>query len=165
MDASFEEAFELIIGHEGQYSNRSPEADPGGETNWGISKRAYPLLDIKNLTKEGAKQLYFKDYWQMLPNTSPQIKYQLFDFAVNSGVRQAIKALQEAIYTEPDGHFGKNSYMALGIMDEHKILLRLLGLRLLFMTRLRNWSHNSKGWACRIGENLLIAAQDFRKLS
>jgi len=37
--------------------------DPGGETNMGISKRQYPNEDIKNLTVERAKQLYYKDYW------------------------------------------------------------------------------------------------------
>ena len=37
--------------------------DPGGETNYGISKRAYPDVDIKNLTEDGAKDIYKRDYW------------------------------------------------------------------------------------------------------
>ncbi|WP_460988842.1 glycosyl hydrolase 108 family protein, partial [Staphylococcus aureus] len=40
---TFDECFEKLIGHEGCYSN-NPK-DPGGETKWGVSKRAYPALD------------------------------------------------------------------------------------------------------------------------
>lgn len=39
-------------------------ADPGGETNFGITKRSYPNLDIKNLTKEEAIEIYRRDYWK-----------------------------------------------------------------------------------------------------
>src|SRR5207248_918577 len=35
----------------------------GGETNFGISKRKYPTLDIKNLTDLGAVAIYRRDYW------------------------------------------------------------------------------------------------------
>lgn len=46
---------------EGGYSN-NPD-DPGGETKYGISKRAHPELDIKNLTLEEAIDIYRSDYW------------------------------------------------------------------------------------------------------
>jgi len=38
--------------------------DPGGMTKFGISKAAYPNLDIKALTRDGAVAIYFRDYWQ-----------------------------------------------------------------------------------------------------
>ena len=57
----FDQCFEKVIGFEGGYT-LDPK-DPGGETNWGISKRAYPSIDIKNLTREGAKEIYKRDYW------------------------------------------------------------------------------------------------------
>lgn len=34
--SAFDQAFEIVIGHEGGYSNNS--ADPGGETKYGISR-------------------------------------------------------------------------------------------------------------------------------
>jgi lysozyme family protein len=37
---NFDEAFSRLLGHEGGYVD-NPK-DPGGETNWGISKRSYP---------------------------------------------------------------------------------------------------------------------------
>lgn len=41
-------------------------ADPGGETNFGISKAAYPALDIKNLSYEQARDVYkaIWDHWK-----------------------------------------------------------------------------------------------------
>ena len=55
IELSWDDVFDRLIGHEGEYSN-DPN-DPGGETKWGISKRAYPNLDIKNLTRDGAKTI------------------------------------------------------------------------------------------------------------
>ena len=47
---TFEDAFKVLIGHEGGYVN-DPK-DPGGETKYGISKRAYPGEDIAGLLHE-----------------------------------------------------------------------------------------------------------------
>ena len=55
---------EVVLKSEGGYVN-DPH-DPGGETNFGISKRAYPSVDIKHLTKEGAIAIYKKDYWDKI---------------------------------------------------------------------------------------------------
>lgn len=41
----FDDAVEIVLKHEGGYVN--DKKDPGGETNMGISKRAYPHIDIK----------------------------------------------------------------------------------------------------------------------
>ena len=58
---SFDEIIEITLEHEGGYVH-DPK-DLGGETNFGIAGRFYPDVDIKNLTKEGAKDIYKKDYW------------------------------------------------------------------------------------------------------
>ena len=57
---SFEEIINKVLEHEGGYVN--DPTDLGGETKYGITKRFYPDLDIKNLTKEEAKQIYYNDY-------------------------------------------------------------------------------------------------------
>ena len=46
---------------EGGYVN-DPN-DPGGETNYGISKRSYPEVDIKNFSLGDAITIYKRDYW------------------------------------------------------------------------------------------------------
>lgn len=58
---NFDKAIEFILRREGGYVNH-PD-DPGGETNFGISRRAHPDIDIKNLNRDGAKEIYKKDYW------------------------------------------------------------------------------------------------------
>lgn len=46
---------------EGGYVN-DPN-DPGGETKYGISKRSYPRVDIKNLTEDDARKIFIEDYF------------------------------------------------------------------------------------------------------
>ena len=58
---TFDEIIEVTLHHEGGYVH--DPTDLGGETNYGIAKRFYPKVDIKNLTKDGAKEIYKKDYW------------------------------------------------------------------------------------------------------
>ena len=55
----YKEIISKVLEHEGGYVN-DPK-DLGGETNFGITKRWYPDLDIKNLTKEDAIEIYKKD--------------------------------------------------------------------------------------------------------
>ncbi len=57
----FEKAFEYVIQNEGDYV--LDKNDPGGETKFGISKRSYPTLNIRDLTLEDAKEIYYRDFW------------------------------------------------------------------------------------------------------
>ena len=156
---TFDEAFERLIGHEGGYlspEEAARQGDPGGETKFGISKRAYPAEDIKNLTLDRAKFLYARDYWAPAGcNEWPEaIRYEVFDFAVNSGVKRAIMMLQQVVCTEPDGVIGPKTRMAVSAMQPAALCARLLGYRLEFMTTLANWPVNSRGWAKRIAAQL-----------
>ena len=104
----FDKAVKVILQHEGGFVN-NPN-DPGGETKYGISKRAYPNEDIKNLTIDRATQIYFKDYWQPLNLyliNSDLLALHIFDVAVNSGVGTAVKMLQKVVGTVQDGALGK----------------------------------------------------------
>ena len=155
---TFEESFTRLLGNEGRYSN-DPK-DPGGETNWGISKRTYPHVDIKNLTKEGAKEIYMRDFWQPLAEAHPAVRYQAFDFAVNSSIQTATRKLQQAVGAADDGHWGPRSAAALAAMELNDVLMKYIGLRLQFMTGLANWEHAGKGWARRIAKQLMYATED-----
>jgi hypothetical protein len=59
--SKFEMAIDFVLPREGGYVNDIN--DPGGETNFGISKKKYPDLDIKNLTVQQAVEIYRRDYW------------------------------------------------------------------------------------------------------
>lgn len=72
--------------------------DPGGETKYGIAKRYWPMLDIKNLTYDQARQLYYSEYWEryrceLIPD---HLRGIYFDMCVIPGPRQAAKLLQMA---------------------------------------------------------------------
>jgi lysozyme family protein len=103
---NFESSFQKVIGSEGGYTN-DPN-DPGGETQFGISKRAYPDIDIKALTLSAAKEIYLRDYWNKLScNLLPApLDYFAFDSAVNQGASTAAKLLQSAVGATPDGLIG-----------------------------------------------------------
>lgn len=154
---NFDVAFQKLIGHEGGYVNDT--RDPGGETKYGISKRAYPDEGIAGMTLERAKQIYRRDYWDTVraDHMPDAVRFDLFDAAVNSGVRQAVKWLQLAAKAEPDGVIGPNTLLAVRMADPHLLAKRFNGQRLRFMTDLKTWPTFGRGWARRIADNLLEA--------
>jgi lysozyme family protein len=157
---TFQEVFERIISIEGDYVN-DPN-DPGKETKYGISKRAYPNLIIKDLTREDAFNIYKRDFWNVIrgDSISSSVAYQLFDFAVNSGIQVAIRYLQRAIGVADDGYFGPVSINALQKAVKTNVIFLLLSERLDYMTRLSKWDEFGRGWARRIALDLKYAAQD-----
>ena len=96
MKTTFEEIIEDVLKHEGGYVD-DPH-DRGGETNFGIAKRFYPNVDIKNLTKEQAKKIYHQDYWRpaKCDEVPKHLRHIYFDMCVNQGKGRAVKILQRA---------------------------------------------------------------------
>lgn len=151
----FDKAFERVIGHEGGYVN--DPRDPGGETKYGISKRAYPFADIKNLTIDQAKAIYRTDYWNKLHlDELPEcVRFDLFDAAVNSGVSAAAKFLQRAAGTTADGVIGKLTIAAANSIDPYMLDKRLSGYRLQYLCDLPVFPTFGKGWVRRVALNLI----------
>lgn len=149
-----------ILSHEGGYVN--DPRDPGGETQWGISKRSYPHLNIKKLTRDEAVAIYRRDFWDAVKADSfaPAIGFQLLDAAVNSGIVNARRWVQRAVKVADDGIIGPATLAAIKAADHNDVLMRFLGERLEFMTGLKNWPAHGKGWARRIAANLRYAAED-----
>ena len=87
---------EKVLKHEGGYVN--DPTDLGGETKYGITKRFYPKVDIKNLTIEQSTEIYRKDYWDRnrVESLPQNLWYIYFDMCVNMGKRTAVKVLQRA---------------------------------------------------------------------
>lgn len=160
MSTKFYKFIERILGHEGGYVN--DPADPGGETKWGISKRSYPLVDIKSLSRNDAISIYLKDFWNPLKadRLHDGVAFQLLDSAVNSGISQSIRFLQRAIGVADDGHWGPMSQAASEKMDEADQILGFNAERIEFMTKLKNWKNHGAGWMRRIAQNLRYGMQD-----
>lgn len=128
MDERFLRAVEVVLDHEGGYVN--DPRDPGGETNWGISKRAYPNLDIANLTRADAIAIYYKDFWQRYNYAQLQddiVATKLLDMAVNMGPATAHRLLQEALVflghpVAVDGIIGPQTIAAANKADPKRLL-------------------------------------------
>jgi len=120
-----------IFKWEGGYVNDS--RDPGGETKYGISKRAYPNVDIANLTKDAAWAIYERDYWLAAgcDRMTPGMALMVFDAAVNCGVGRA--RAWYAISKDINGLFVQRSIHYISLRDSLKRVY-LVG----WMNRLRD---------------------------
>ena len=154
---TFDEAFAKLIEHEGGYVN--DPADPGGETKYGISRRAYPGEDIAGMTLERAKTIYQRDYWGPAgcDAVPPGVKFQVFDCAVNSGVAATIKLVQRAVCTVPDGVLGPQTLMAIQSMPVPRFVARFNAQRLALLVGLPTWPRFGRGWVLRAVDNLMEA--------
>ncbi|MCW8857008.1 MAG: hypothetical protein OQJ95_06545 [Kangiella sp.] len=125
----FFEAADLVLSFEGGYSN--DHDDKGGITKYGISQRSYPNVDIPNLTKSDALCLYFKDYWNPLQaDRLPKVlAIAVFDGAVNHGVKQSAKILQQVLSVTADGIIGPVTLSAAFARNSRSILIDYLTAR------------------------------------
>lgn len=85
----FEGAVGFTLRHEG---GLNPSDTNGTPSNFGINGAAHPNVDVKNLTKDGAKAIYKKEYWDFiggdkLAATNPQLALVAFDTAVLNKVK------------------------------------------------------------------------------
>lgn len=158
---NFDQAFDTLIGHEGGYSNH-PD-DPGGETMWGVTARvarangyAGPMVD---LPRDTAKAIYRRNYWDAVKadQLPASVRYDVFDGAVNSGVSQSAKWLQQAAGVTADGVIGPTT-IAAATGAGAALPPRYNAARLQFMTNLPTWATFGKGWARRIASNLRAGA-------
>lgn len=159
-EMNFHQAFDRLISNEGGYVNHLD--DPGGETKFGISKRSYPRIDIKNLTRDQAKQIYRTDFWERgcMEQYDGAISFQVFDAAVNHGIENAIRLLQKAAGVADDGHIGPVTIAAVKAKSVTDMLMLFIAQRIRFWTKLSTWPTFGKGWANRAADDLIYAAED-----
>lgn len=131
---TFDLAFKIVIGEEGGYVN-NPK-DPGGETKYGVSKRSYPSLDIKNLSIDQAKKIYKENYWDKVGGDSKpfEIALPLFDCAINCGTGKATELYKKAV--------------AVGGGPDN-ILAEFMTQQIMFKIGLKIWKTFGLGWARR----------------
>jgi lysozyme family protein len=106
----FNRCIEVILRNEGGYVDHPN--DPGGLTRYGITQRNYPDLDIKNLTRNQAIEIYFRDYWSkmnIVDISDENLTLQIFDMGVNAGIRTAIKIIQRIVKAKADGIIGNKT--------------------------------------------------------
>jgi len=165
--AKFEPAIKKVLQHEGGYVNSIH--DPGGETNFGISKRAHPDVDIANLTLEGAKKIYYDEYWEKYGYDylrSQKLANKLFDISVNVGTKRAHSQFQIATnfltrhntpeiltpvtdIVKVDGWVGKNTAAAANKLSWEALLYTFQVYMGQYYLGIGN-KHYIKGWLRRL---------------
>lgn len=135
---------------EGGYVN--DPRDPGGETNFGISKRSYPRVNMKTLTREQAIAIYKRDYWDSTgcDELPPKVAVAVFDCAVNQGPAIAKRLLQKAAGTVADGIIGPKTLAAVKSADQEDLVVQYLGWRLRRYAFTANSSTYMRGWSNRV---------------
>jgi len=151
-------AFEKLLKHEGGYSDHS--ADPGGKTRYGVTeavaREAGYRGDMRELPLDLAQRIYKDKYWDaMQAEALPvDVRYIVFDGAVNSGITQSAKWLQRACGVKDDGVVGPATIRAANSLASDGLKRRILGQRLRFMATLPNWPAFGRGWVNRIADLL-----------
>jgi lysozyme family protein len=158
VDANFAPALEAVLRQEGGYVDHP--LDPGGATNRGITQatlaafRGRPVAkaDVMALTRDEAAQIYKNNYWRAIraDELPPGIDLALFDLAVNSGPKRAIRLLQSILSIAEDGLIGPVTLRAAKDANTAELIKRLSAARLSFLRRLSGWAVFGRGWSKRV---------------
>lgn len=155
---NFATAIEKLLKHEGGFSDHL--ADPGGKTRYGVTEAVAREVgyrgNMSELPLDLAQRIYKERYWDAVQaeNLPADLRYIVFDAAVNSGIIQAAKWLQRACGAVDDGIIGPQTIRAANSLSTDGIKRKMLAQRLRFMATLANWPAFSRGWANRIADLL-----------
>jgi lysozyme family protein len=121
----FKKAIKFVLENEGEFCNEPN--DGGGMTKYGISQQSYPDLDIENLTKEEAVEIYRQDFWRPYQGFEDRLATKLFDLAVNMGHKKAVQILQRALQClganiADDGVLGPKTRQAVALANVDLLL-------------------------------------------
>ena len=155
MTDSFLKIIPIILKNEGGFQDNPRDKGNWANgvlkgTNFGISARMYPDLDIKNLTIDQAKEIYFTDYWQKCNLDGIEdlnVAVQILDFAVTSGPYRAIRIAQKCSAAHEDGVMGPASIKA--INQALCFIERYKNERLKFYSNLDDWQWAGHSWTER----------------
>ncbi len=151
---NFEDCIKIVLKHEGGFVN-DPN-DRGGETNYGITvavARNYGYKDdMKDLPLQTAKDIYKANYWNKVKaNDLPEeVRYIVFDTAINMGVTRASKFLQEAAGVEQDGIIGSQTIAASQMVTKEKYALIRMYFYCQIVRRDKSQAKFIGGWSNRV---------------
>ena len=156
---SFNKFIPWLYSWEGIVYENDPD-DPGGATKFGIDKASHPNVDIKNLTADGAKQIYWDSYWNAVhaEELPTGVREVVANIGVNAGKRRAAEWLQAAVGAVVDGNIGPNTIALANAMDA-----KVLATKLLDRTE-QHYRSIAKGTLSKFLTGWLNRNNDLRKL-
>lgn len=160
---NFDACLPWTLAYEGGWSD--DPRDPGGATMCGITQRVYdddrdtrglPRQSVRLSTEVERAGIYRRRYWNRVSgNDLPGgVDYAAFDYAVNSGVGRAVRALQHIVGAAEDGDAGPDTlahvghyvvrYGATALTDA------LCQARMAFLRGLPTFRTFGRGWTARV---------------
>lgn len=162
-NARFERCLAVVLKHEGGFSDHPK--DPGGPTNYGITRKTLASWRgvgeddvsadaVKHLAMDEVRLIYLARYWTPIRGDElpPGVDLAVFDYAVNSGVRQASRALQKVVGATVDGVIGRQTLAAVRRRQAEDVIREVCDSRVAFLRGLQGWDTFGRGWKRRVEE-------------
>tara|TARA_R100001369_G_scaffold16537_1_gene31567 strand:- start:10050 stop:10559 length:510 start_codon:yes stop_codon:yes gene_type:complete len=160
MKQNFEECMARLLEHEGGYVWHAQ--DPGGETNFGVTRATYEQYvgrqvmdgEMEGLTHDDVYPIYKENYWDAVrgDDLPSGVDWSCFDWAVNSGKSRASKALQRIVGVEADGGIGPMTLQAVAEVEPEEIIKQMHYVRDNFYRSLDTFEVFGNGWVRRNDE-------------
>ena len=160
MKQNFEECMARLLEHEGGYIWHAQ--DPGGETNFGVTRATYEQYvgrqvmdgEMEGLTHDDVYPIYKENYWDAVrgDDLPSGVDWSTFDWAVNSGKSRASKALQRIVGVEADGGIGPMTLQAVAEVEPEEIIKQMHYVRDNFYRSLDTFEVFGNGWVRRNDE-------------
>ena len=160
MKKNLEECMARLLEHEGGYVWHAQ--DPGGETNFGVTRAVYEQYvgrqvmdgEMEGLTHDDVYPIYKENYWDAVrgDDLPSGVDWSCFDWAVNSGKSRASKALQRIVGVEADGGIGPMTLRAVAEVEPEEIVKQMHYVRDKFYRSLDTFEVFGKGWVRRNDE-------------
>lgn len=157
MKENFTKCLDMLLVHEGGFS--SHPNDPGGLTNFGVTKGVYDDYynvdaseeDMRGITKADIEPIYKECYWDRCKsdNLASGLDWAVFDWSVNSGSGRVAKALQKAVGAVQDGSIGPMTLRRVDQHDPRELIEYLYTERDTFYRSLGTFESFGKGWTRR----------------
>jgi len=170
---NWNESFEMVIAHEGGFTN--DQRDTGnhlpdgrqGSTMLGCTQANWEAYvghkvtqdDMKKLTKDDVKPLYKKNYWDAVRGDElpTGVDYAAFDFAINAGPSASRKMIQRALGVTADGAFGPITMTMIEKADAKDLMHKFSEAKTNFYKSLGNFNVYGKGWLRRVADVQTVA--------
>lgn len=155
---NFDQALSWVLEKEGGYANHP--ADPGGETNYGITQRTARAHGYKGsmraIPMDVVRSIYRKGFWdscRLDEMPDHPLRLVVFDGAVHSGPAQSLRWLQAELGVTQTGLTNNKTLDALRlVLGLDRLALAVVQRRLDFLQGLRTWRTFKTGWSKRIAD-------------
>lgn len=175
---NFDRAVEHVLSVEGGFQKNPKDKGnwTGGEvgvgalvgTKFGISAASYANkgVDIPNLTREEAVEIYKRDFWDRVraDDLPPGVDFMAFDAAIHHGTGRSASWLQELTGATVDGAIGPNTLAKVQEHGRPDELMRAFSARRLDFVRRIGPSNPEffNGWVNRL-DKIGQFARSFRE--